>query len=313
MKALALPSHQCQISLLSSLPNPTLYISLNCMLPPMIQQISILPARPLRPYIEEYHWIGNPTVLEDWIEEDNLPMPVSGLCFQFGGGQPIMISHGEVEKEKLPPGYVLPPSTKRFTVHFRGGVQMLAVIFRPAAFFEFFGWPLYEFSDQTVPLSDTEGRVEFRSLQEHLQEKKAPAQQALVLDTYFLQKIKNKKESNPAILHALAEINKKRGIARPRHLLAKSGVGSRQLRRLFNDHLGMPPRDFLRIYRFFSAYWAILSGRFENLTQLALDNGYYDQAHFIHEFQEFTGMSPHQFIKKQFLILDKVAWKNEDN
>ncbi|MCO6492410.1 MAG: hypothetical protein J5I98_28595 [Phaeodactylibacter sp.] len=158
----------------------------------MIRQISILPARPLRPYIREYHWIGSDALLGEWTDEDNLPFPSSGFCFQFGSAAPIMITHGDTEREVLPAGFVLPPSTERSTVHFRGGQRMLAVIFHPAAFFEFFGWPLHEFSDRTVPLGDTDGRRELLPLQPRLQELAHPEQQAGVLDDYFLGRLKNK-------------------------------------------------------------------------------------------------------------------------
>jgi AraC-like DNA-binding protein len=36
--------------------------------------------------------------------------------------------------------------------------------------------------------------------------------------------------------------------------------------------------------------------KFRNLTSLAYENGYYDQAHFIRDFKEFTGVSPKYFF-----------------
>lgn len=276
----------------------------------MIRQISILPALPLRPYIREYHWIGSDALLNEWMDEDNLPFPSSGLCFQFGRAAPVMITHGDTEREALPAGYVLPPSTERFTVHFRGGQRMLAVIFHLAAFFEFFGWPLHEFSDRTVPLGDTDGRRELLPLQARLKALPQLRQQAEVLDAYFLGRLKKKMASNPTIRQSLDLIAGKRISPGRQELLRETGVSSRHLRRLFNEHLGMPPRAFLRILRFYRAYWALAAGRYDNLTRLALDTGYYDQAHFIHDFHHFTGLSPHQFLEREFKILDKVAWKN---
>jgi AraC-like DNA-binding protein len=38
--------------------------------------------------------------------------------------------------------------------------------------------------------------------------------------------------------------------------------------------------------------------RFANLTSLAYENGYYDQAHFIKDFNEFTGVSPKEFYAR---------------
>ncbi|MCB0599152.1 MAG: AraC family transcriptional regulator [Lewinellaceae bacterium] len=276
----------------------------------MIQQINIPPACPLRPYIKAYQWMGTPAVFDDWVEERILPVPVSGLCFQFGRRLPLLVSHGRREKEVLPASYVLPPNTKPFTIHYLGGVQMLGAVFHPAAFFELFGWSQNEFTDRTVPLEDTDGRQELLVLQEKLEEAEVPEKMAKLLDAYFLQKLKGKREGNPAIKQAMGALAREGGAVQFQTLLKESGVGSRHLRRLFNQYLGMPPRDFLRIYRFYRAYWALLGGRYSSLTTLALDAGYYDQAHFIHDFHHFTGLSPQQLLEREFKIQDKVAWKN---
>jgi AraC-like DNA-binding protein len=57
----------------------------------------------------------------------------------------------------------------------------------------------------------------------------------------------------------------------------------------------MSPKQFSKISRLQAALKLIGQGAFNNLTDLALEAGYYDQAHFIKDFREFTGVSPKQF------------------
>jgi AraC-like DNA-binding protein len=51
----------------------------------------------------------------------------------------------------------------------------------------------------------------------------------------------------------------------------------------------------------------LLNEKTDNLTSLAHENEYYDQAHFIKDFKEFTGLTPKEFYGdelKMSLIFD---------
>jgi AraC-like DNA-binding protein len=58
----------------------------------------------------------------------------------------------------------------------------------------------------------------------------------------------------------------------------------------------MSLKKYTRLKRF---HFAVTQLKKEtNLTTLALNTGYYDQSHFIHEFSEFAGVSPRAFLKE---------------
>jgi transcriptional regulator GlxA family with amidase domain len=71
-----------------------------------------------------------------------------------------------------------------------------------------------------------------------------------------------------------------------------TGWSSRHLRRMFHESIGVGPKTFCRIIRFMSAFRILRRNPRPNLLDVALDAGYYDQAHFIHEFEDFYGSSP---------------------
>lgn len=73
---------------------------------------------------------------------------------------------------------------------------------------------------------------------------------------------------------------------------AAHGVSPRQLRRLFAHHVGISPKTFARVVRFQSALRDLRQAPASDWAQRCLDFGYYDQAHFIHEFNTFYGISP---------------------
>jgi methylphosphotriester-DNA--protein-cysteine methyltransferase len=66
---------------------------------------------------------------------------------------------------------------------------------------------------------------------------------------------------------------------------AVHAVNPRELRRLFDRHIGISPKSFARIVRFQSMLQTMLRDPEREWGQRCLDFGYYDQAHFIHDFK----------------------------
>jgi AraC-like DNA-binding protein len=76
-----------------------------------------------------------------------------------------------------------------------------------------------------------------------------------------------------------------------------SGIGTRQLERLFRSRAGIPPKLFARIIRFQHALGHLDRG--SGLAALAQRTGHFDQAHFIREFRRFAGVTPREFGREQ--------------
>ena len=84
-----------------------------------------------------------------------------------------------------------------------------------------------------------------------------------------------------------------------KQLAASSCLSIKQLERIFPAFVGLRPKQYLRIARFQKILQLRNSEHFENYTSLAYDCGYYDQAHFIHDFELITDLSPREFFKNQ--------------
>ena len=98
--------------------------------------------------------------------------------------------------------------------------------------------------------------------------------------------------TEPAVDRALHLIGRSRGQARVSDLAAEIGVSCRHLTRQFQRAVGLSPKEFGRISRFLHALQLLTAGNHRSLTDVALDCGFFDQAHFNHEFRELAGMSP---------------------
>ncbi|MEL7195718.1 MAG: helix-turn-helix domain-containing protein, partial [Bacteroidota bacterium] len=91
-------------------------------------------------------------------------------------------------------------------------------------------------------------------------------------------------------------------------LSEKNQVNRRQLVRKFSTTIGLSPKQLSKTMRLQAALKALLTQEKAKLTELAYDNEYYDQSHFIKDFKEFTGLSPKEFYGddlKMSLIFEK--------
>lgn len=73
-------------------------------------------------------------------------------------------------------------------------------------------------------------------------------------------------------------------------------ISERTFERKFKEYIGISPRLYARICRFRSAMVQLEASDYTKLTDIAYDNGYADQSHFIRTFQEFTGYTPSDFL-----------------
>jgi AraC-like DNA-binding protein len=75
-------------------------------------------------------------------------------------------------------------------------------------------------------------------------------------------------------------------------LASEIGTSSRQLTRRFQKAVGISPKEFARMSRYLCALHSLQGRKYRSLTETALACGYFDQAHFNHDFREFAGMTP---------------------
>ncbi|HEY0253844.1 MAG TPA: helix-turn-helix transcriptional regulator [Kofleriaceae bacterium] len=85
------------------------------------------------------------------------------------------------------------------------------------------------------------------------------------------------------------------GEPRVDHVAEELGVTARHLRRAFADNIGITPKDFARTVRLQRAVRSVGS---RDWGRIAMDAGYYDQAHLISEFRELVGLTPGAFARR---------------
>jgi len=107
----------------------------------------------------------------------------------------------------------------------------------------------------------------------------------------------------PLVDAVVAEISRCNGNVRMTDVYRKQAVTARQIRRNFERVVGISPKHYAKICQVNAVINAMLENDSERLRSLALDHGFFDQAHFIHDFRRFVAMDPGAFLRddSQFL------------
>ena len=126
-----------------------------------------------------------------------------------------------------------------------------------------------------------------------------------ILDKMMLTMLNNQFELNKVekVRLATLQLKKNNGNVRIEELTRLTNMSSRELERKFNVYVGLSPKQLARIFRL--QYALRKQSQTELLTHLALDAGYYDQAHFIREFSGMVNEKPSQYFQLQQELTEK--------
>lgn len=95
----------------------------------------------------------------------------------------------------------------------------------------------------------------------------------------------------------------RKGLVEIRELFSEFGISKVTLRKHFLEKMGLSPKVVSRIWRLNHFLELKRASSCDSLTYLALESGYYDQAHFIREFKSFFHDSPKRFFKQESKLL----------
>jgi len=178
-------------------------------------------------------------------------------------------------------------TARRFAIS-AGDVQF-GVRFRPAMSRSFLPLPGFDTLDQLIALSDIWG-VRGSRLNQQISEAQSVRQCIDLIE----ERLANPRDIT-VVQRICTSIVEQGGQVRIDDVAFRAGFSTRQLRRLFLEQVGLSPKNFCRIIRFRSSVSRLSQRGRADSAQTALDCGYYDQAHFINEFRQFSGYTPGEF------------------
>ena len=175
-------------------------------------------------------------------------------------------------------------------------VEYLGVRFAPAEAFRFLALPAHEATDQVVPLEAVWGRMA-SELESRVSDAKDETARLSVFEDVLERRLPNAAPGDFRLRKAIAAMRS------PESRLDDWGIGSRQMRRLFEKYVGLSPKAFARVLRMQRAVSMIGRGTARTGAELAAACGYFDQSHLVREFRALTGLSPRALAKAQSMTV----------
>lgn len=112
------------------------------------------------------------------------------------------------------------------------------------------------------------------------------------VEQYLMSRLGNRFQGNNTVLEAVYYILKKSGVVSISELLGHVDVHQRQLERVFSEYIGVPPKKMADLVRYQNVWRDVFYGRTGASHDIVYDYGYYDQAHLLHDFKRYHGMTP---------------------
>jgi AraC-like DNA-binding protein len=237
-----------------------------------------LPAQDLTFFIEHY-WIVNWDLRGQapYVSE-TLPHPSVHLVLEKGKSSLVGVMTGKFSR----------------LIKNKGGV--FGFKFKPGAFYPFVKTPVSKFTNKILRLQDVFD-IDSTALEEAILLQEDKGKMIELAENFIRERLPEQDETVALINQIIDLIITNREITRVDHVVSRLNLSKRTLQRLFSQYIGVSPKWVIKRYRLHEAAEQLAGGEVSDWPKLALDLGYFDQAHFIKEFKAIVGKSPAEYAR----------------
>jgi len=232
------------------------------------------------------------------------------------GSMQVVINLREDESRIYDPGN--PDSVQRFSGSLFCGprsrfevidtaeqASVIGIHFRPGGASRFLRMPPNELENTTISLDTLWGMVG-RDIRNRLLEAATPEAKFRTFEKCLLEQAVRPLERHLAVRGALRLIAGRMTELSIAGLADQIGISRRRFIQVFSDDIGLTPKLFCRVQRFQRVLRNVHGTQDVDWVDVALANGYFDQAHFNHDFRTFSGINPGTYLKHRTSHLNHV-------
>jgi AraC-like DNA-binding protein len=238
-----------------------------------------------------------------------LPNGESGIVFDLREEPVLIYDAQEIGKfVTYAPAIFCGARTDCFIIDTSRQERVIGIQFRPGGAFPFLAMPASEVANTTFSLDDVwPGQA--AQIRDALMNAGDVAAMFAILEQTLLSRLKHSSLLHPAVAFAIGRLTRPLHNVRVHDVADQVGLSSRRFIELFRDQTGLTPKAFQRVRRFQHVLRSLHANAEETWTGAAHRCGYYDQAHFIHDFRMFAGMTPGEYVTVATPHLNHVPLK----
>jgi AraC-like DNA-binding protein len=200
---------------------------------------------------------------------------------------------------------------KPFFIQPTGHVNTFAIRFYPYGFANFLNTPIKDLSDKETPLGSLFGNDVVSELEQKIIHANNTKERITIIEDFLLNVLNSKKAIDKIVKTTIDALMSTSGNTPINDIIKSDLAKRRQLERKFARQIGLSPKQMGKVIRLQAALKMLLNKKSEKLSNIAYESEYYDQAHFIRDFKEFTGTNPTAFLEDKSLMLSSFIYKKE--
>jgi len=201
--------------------------------------------------------------------------------------------------------------TEPFFIQPTGYVNTFAVRFYPYGFANFIDQPIHQLANKETPLDVLFGKTAAKTLEDQIMAANSTTERIELVEHFLLARLTDQRTIDSIVRTTIEALHSTKGSASITTILSEEPSKKRSLERKFSKQVGMSPKQLGKVIRLQAALKTMLNKEADNLTQVAYESEYYDQAHFIKDFKAFTGINPKDYLSNDQMMLSSLIYSKD--
>lgn len=239
-----------------------------------------------------------------WTLESPKEMKTQRQTIVADGCMEMIFHYGDFYRQYLdkvksiiqPRAFVIGQLSQPLEIEPTGVTGIFSVRFHPGGFLPFTTTPLKELENTALDLEKLFA-ASGAQLEQKILNAASTEERMHHIESFLLNRLTDTETIDRVIKSTVETILTANGQLSVTELAEQINLSRRQLERKFSSSIGLSPKQLSKTVRLQATLKMLLNKEFTSLTSLAYEGEYYDQAHFIKDFKEFTGITPKEFYR----------------